>query len=110
MRFTLAGTSLCIARAAGRENKAILNYRKIVSFPVLGYPLLAAIIWGAVDMTFAFAFSVGLLAYVDALNHQGTAKACNRKFFCNMKSKRSPDMVGFFERYRTAFGRISAKK
>ena len=54
----------------------------------------------------AFAFSAGLLAYVYTMIHLGTAKGWNRKFFCDMKSKRSPEMVGFFEKYRAAFGRV----
>lgn len=86
-----------------RESKAIFNYRKAISFPVLAYPLIATIVWAAAGMGVAFAFSAGLLAYVYAMIHLGTAKGWNRKFFCDMKSKRSPEMVGFFERYRKAF-------
>jgi hypothetical protein len=89
-----------------RESKAIFNYRKAISFPVLAYPLLVAVIWAATGMGAAFAFSAGLLAYVYAMIHLGTAKGWNRKFFCDMKSKRSPEMVGFFDRYRKAFGRV----
>ncbi|MEO9617255.1 MAG: hypothetical protein ABJF89_07280 [Parasphingorhabdus sp.] len=86
-----------------RESKGIFNYRKAISFPVLAYPLLAAVVWAAAGMGAAFAFSAGLLAYVYAMIHLGTAKGWNRKFFCDMKSKRSPEMVGFFERYRATF-------
>lgn len=86
-----------------RESKGIFNYRKAISFPVLAYPVVAAVVWAAAGMTAAFAFSAGLLAYVYAMIHLGTAKGWNRKFFCDMKSKRSPEMVGFFERYREAF-------
>lgn len=93
-----------------RDSKAIFNYRKAISFPVLAYPLLAAIIWAAAGMNAAFGFSAGLLAYVYAMIHLGTAKGWNRKFFNDMKSKRSPEMIGFFERYRAVFGRVSAKK
>jgi len=89
-----------------RESKGIFNYRKTISFPVLAYPLIAAIVWAAAGMGVAFAFSAGLLAYVYAMIHLGTAKGWNRKFFCDMKSKRSPEMVGFFERYRKVFGRV----
>ncbi len=92
-----------------RESKGIFNYRKAISFPVLAYPLIAAIIWAAAGMDAAFAFSAGLLAYVYAMIHFGTAKGWNRKFFCDMKSKRSPEMVGFFERYRKAFERVKGK-
>ena len=89
-----------------RESKGIFNYRKAISFPVLAYPVVAAIVWAAAGMGAAFAFSAGLLAYVYAMIHLGTAKGWNRKFFCDMKSKRSPEMVGFFERYRAVFGRV----
>ena len=89
-----------------RESKAIFNYRKAISFPVLAYPLVAAVVWAAAGMGAAFGFSVGLLFYVYAMIHLGTAKEWNRKFFCDMKSKRSPEMVGFFEKYRAAFGRV----
>jgi len=92
-----------------RESKAIFNYRKAISFPVLAYPLIAAVVWAAAGMGAAFAFSAGLLAYVYAMIHLGTAKGWNRKFFCDMKSKRSPEMVGFFERYRTVFARVKGK-
>ena len=90
-----------------RESKAIFNYRKAISFPVLAYPLIAAVVWAAAGMGAAFGFSAALLAYVYAMIHWGTAKGWNRKFFCDMKSKRSPEMVGFFERYRKAFGRVN---
>lgn len=89
-----------------RESKAIFNYRKAISFPVLAYPLVAAVVWGVAGMAAAFGFSAALLAYVYAMIHLGTARGWNRKFFCDMKSKRSPEMVGFFERYRAAFGRV----
>ena len=85
------------------ESKAIFNYRKAISFPVLAYPLIAAGIWAAAGMGAAFAFSAGLLAYVYAMIHLGTAKGWNRKFFSDMKSKRSPEMVRFFENYRELF-------
>ncbi|NRD90195.1 hypothetical protein C8024_13080 [Sphingopyxis sp. BSNA05] len=62
---------------------------------MLAYPLVAAVVWAAAGMDAAFAFSAGLLAYVYAMIHLGTAKGWNRKFFCDMKSKRSPEMVGF---------------
>ncbi|MGB5484313.1 hypothetical protein [Parasphingorhabdus sp.] len=93
-----------------RESKAIFNYRKIISFPVLAYPVIATAIWATVGMETAFVFSAGLLAYVYAMIHLGTAKGWNRKFFCDMKSKRSPEMVGFFEIYRAVFGRVTTKK
>jgi hypothetical protein len=89
-----------------RESKAIFNYRKIISFPVLAYPLVAAVLWATAGMNAAFALSASLLAYVYAMIHLGSAKGWNRKFFCDMKSKRSPEMVGFFERYRAAFLKI----
>ena len=89
-----------------RESKAIFNYRKAISFPVLAYPVVAAVVWAAAGMGVAFAFSAGLLVYVYAMIHLGTAKGWNRKFFCDMKSKRSPEMVGFFERYRGVFGTV----
>jgi hypothetical protein len=91
-----------------RESKAIFNYRKAISFPVLAYPLVAAVVWAAVGMGTAFGFSAALLAYVYAMIHLGTAKGWNRKFFCDMKSKRSPEMVKFFERYRKVFGRVKS--
>ncbi|WP_417622462.1 hypothetical protein [Parasphingorhabdus sp.] len=93
-----------------RESKGIFNYRKAISFPVLAYPLVAAVVWAVAGMGAAFAFSAGLLAYVYAMIHLGTAKGWNRKFFCDMKSKRSPEMVGFFERYREAFGRVRRER
>jgi hypothetical protein len=93
-----------------RESKEIFNYRKAISFPVLAYPLLAAVIWAAAGIGAAFAFSAGLLTYVYAMIHLGTAKGWNRKFFCDMKSKRSPEMVGFFDRYRAVFKTISRNK
>ncbi|MEH6791133.1 hypothetical protein [Parasphingorhabdus sp.] len=93
-----------------RESKAIFNYRKAISFPVLAYPVVAAIVWAAAGMGTAFAFSAGLLGYVYAMVHMGTAMGWNRKFFCDMKSKRSPEMVGFFERYREVFGRVSGNR
>jgi len=93
-----------------RESKAIFNYRKAISFPVLAYPLLAAVMWAAAGIGAAFAFSAGLLAYVYAMIHLGTAKGWNRKFFCDMKSKRSPEMVGFFDRYRAVFKTIGRNK
>ena len=93
-----------------RESKAIFNYRKAISFPVLAYPLVAAVVWAAAGMDAAFGFSVALLAYVYAMIHFGTAKGWNRKFFCDMKSKRSPEMVRFFEKYRSVFGRVRSKK
>lgn len=92
------------------ESKAIFNYRKAISFPVLAYPLIAAGIWAAAGMGAAFAFSAGLLAYVYAMIHLGTAKGWNRKFFSDMKSKRSPEMVRFFENYRELFKKIGHNK
>ncbi|WP_373490216.1 hypothetical protein [Parasphingorhabdus sp.] len=91
-----------------RESKAIFNYRKAISFPVLAYPLVAAVVWAAAGMDAAFGFSAALLAYVYAMVHLGTAKGWNRKFFCDMKSKRSPEMVGFFEKYREVLNRVGA--
>ena len=92
-----------------RESKAIFNYRKAISFTVLAYPMVAAVVWAAAGMGAAFGFSAALLAYVYAMIHLGTVKGWNRKFFCDMKSKRSPEMVGFFERYREAFGRVDGR-
>lgn len=93
-----------------RESKAIFNYRKAISFPVLAYPLVGAIVWAAAGTGAAFWFSAGLLVYVYAMVHLGTALGWNRKFFCDMKSKRSPEMVGFFEKYREVFGRVRSKQ
>lgn len=73
---------------------------------MLAYPVVAAVVWAAAGMGAAFGFSAALLAYVYAMIHWGSAKGWNRKFFCDMRSKRSPEMVEFFEKYREVFGRV----
>ncbi len=89
-----------------RESRTIFNYRKAISFPVLAYPLMIAIILAFGGVGQAFAFSAVLLAYVYGMIHFGTAKGWNRKFFCDMKSKRAPENVRFFEKYKAAFKRV----
>jgi len=62
---------------------------------VLAYPLVGALVWVTAVTNAASGFSAAPLVYVYAMIHLGTAKGWNRKFFCDMNSKRSPEMVGF---------------
>ncbi len=89
-----------------RDSKMIFNYRKAISFPVLVYPLIAAATWAIGGSLAAFTLSAGLLTYVYAMIHLGSAKGWNRKFFCDMRSKRAPENVRFFEKYREVFRRV----
>lgn len=88
------------------DSKLIFNYRKATSFPVLAYPLVVAVTWAIGGTTAAFALSAGLLIYVYAMIHIGSAKGWNRKFFCDMQSKRAPKNVRFFEKYLEVFRRV----
>jgi len=53
----------------------------------------------------AFAFSAGLLAYVYANGSTSAPQSAEPQILlCDMKSKRSPEMLGFLSAYRKAFG------
>ena len=93
-----------------RESGYIFTYRKLTSYPVLAYPLIMPVVWAFFGMGAAFGLSLGLLAYVYAMIHLGSALRWNRKLFCDMKSKRAPENLKFFEKYREVFRKVYARR
>ena len=89
-----------------RESSLIFNYRKLIVYPVLAYPLLLPLTLGFAGVTTAFWLSLGLLGFGYFMVNLGSALGWNRKFFCDMRSKRDPRSLKFFQRYLETFRRV----
>ncbi len=89
-----------------RDSALIYAYRKLIVYPVLAYPLLAGMAFALGGASAAFWLSAGLLGFGYAMVNLGVALGWNRKFFCDMRSKRDPANLRFFERYLEVFRRV----
>ena len=109
---SLPFTSILLGKMGlpSRESGYIFTYRKLTSYPVLAYPLIMPLVWIFAGIGAAFGLSLGLLIYVYAMIHLGTALRWNRKLFCDMKSKRAPENLRFFEKYRETFRKVYARR
>jgi hypothetical protein len=92
------------------EGRKIFNYRKLVVYPVLAYPLLLALTLGFAGVEAAFWMSLGLLGFCNLMINLGVALGWNRKFFCDMRSKRDPRSIIFFQRYLETFRRVKRQQ
>jgi hypothetical protein len=89
-----------------REEQMIFNYRKLIVYPVLAYPVLLALTLGFAGVNAAFWMSLGLLGFSYLMVNLGSALGWNRKFFCDMRSKRDPGSMNFFQRYLETFRQV----
>lgn len=93
-----------------RESKIIFWYRRLIAYPLFSYPIVAAVTLFYGGMSSAFWLSAGLLGYVYAAVNIGKALGWNRRYFCDMQTKRSPENLKFFDKYTTVFRRVNKQK
>lgn len=93
-----------------RESRLIFTYRKLIVYPVLAYPLLLGLTLFFASAATAFWLSLGLLGYGYMMINLGSALGWNRKFFCDMRSKRDPKSTKFFQHYRDIFWRVKRQE
>lgn len=93
-----------------RESKLIFWYRRLIAYPLFAYPFAAALTFLYGGMSSAFWLSAGLLGYVYAAINIGKALGWNRRYFCDMQTKRSPENLKFFEKYVKIFRRVNKQK
>ncbi len=112
IHYRLPFTSLLVGKLGipSKDSKLLFNYRRATVYPTFLYPVLVGAAWLAGGVPAAFGLSAAMLVYIYAMVNLGTFLGWNRKIFCDMRSKRSPENRRFFDRYLEAFRRVAKAK